>query len=255
MLSALPPVLDFTACPRLCRLVSTLLPVLGFHACSRLCSLFTALFPVLNFLACPQLWRLLPALLHVLVFATWYQLLYLTPASIPHLGHHPPWLGYSARKLAFGQTPHVGWPSGLRPSAIIILQCAASLAAGGYNRPCGPIESLFLLSPARILDGRARLYSSELSYSCIDRHLHHNFFMYFFFQQSKNRVPNLNFGQSKIMFYYRTFERAKITFHNRTCEQAKITAHKRNFGLPKWTLVQIYGYMLFIWTIPQKKNI
>ena len=151
MLSALPPVLDFTACPRLCRLVSTLLPVLGFHACSRLCSLFTAFFPVLNFLACPQLWRLLPALLHVLVFATWYQLLYLTPASIPHLGHHPPWLGYSARKLAFGQTPHVGWPSGLRPSAIIILQCAASLAAGGYDRPCGPIESLFLLIPARCL--------------------------------------------------------------------------------------------------------
>ena len=123
MLSALPPVLDFTACPRLCRLVSTLLPVLGFHACSRLCSLFTALFPVLNFLACPQLWRLLPALLHVLVFATWYQLLYLTPASIPHLGHHPPWLGYSARKLAFGQTPHVGWPSGLRPSSAHTSAC------------------------------------------------------------------------------------------------------------------------------------
>ena len=138
MLSALPPVLDFTACPRLCRLVFTLLPVLGFHACSRLCSLSTALLPVLNFLACPQLWRLLPALLHVLVFAACpqllYQLLYLTPASIPHLGHHPPWLGYSARKLAFGQTPHVGWPSGLRPSTITILQCAASFAAGSYDR-------------------------------------------------------------------------------------------------------------------------
>ena len=61
--------------------------------------------------------------------------------------------------------PHVSWPSGLRPSAKSILQCAASLAAGGYDRPCGPIKSLFLLSPARILDGRARLYSSELSYS------------------------------------------------------------------------------------------
>ena len=139
----LPHVISFTACPRLCCLVLTLPPVLGFHACSRLCSLSTAFFPVLNFLACPQLWRLLPALLHVLVFATWYQLLYLTPASIPHLGHHPPWLGYSARKLAFGQTPHVGWPSGLRPSAITILQYAASLAAGGYNRPCVLMKSLF----------------------------------------------------------------------------------------------------------------
>ena len=59
--------------------------------------------------------------------------------------------------------PHVSWPSGLRLSAKSILQCAASLAAGGYDRPCGPIESLFLLSPARILDGRARLYSPELS--------------------------------------------------------------------------------------------
>ena len=61
--------------------------------------------------------------------------------------------------------PHVGWPLGLRPSAKSILQCAASLAAAGYDRPCGPIKSLFLLSPARILDGRARLYSSKLSYS------------------------------------------------------------------------------------------
>ena len=97
----LPHVISFTACPRLCCLVLTLSPVLGFHACSRLCSLSTALSPVLNFLACPRLWRLLPALLHVLVFATWYQLLkqllYPTPPFIPHFGHHPPWLGYSAR--------------------------------------------------------------------------------------------------------------------------------------------------------------
>ena len=51
--------------------------------------------------------------------------------------------------------------------------CAASLAAGSYYRPCGPIESLFLLSPARILDVRAQLYSAELSYSyCMDHHLH-----------------------------------------------------------------------------------
>ena len=44
------------------------------------------------------------------------------------------------------------------------LQCAALLAAVGYDRPCGPIKSLFLLSPAHMLDGRAQLYSSELSY-------------------------------------------------------------------------------------------
>ena len=79
--------------------------------------------------------------------------------------------------------PHIGWPSGLRPSAKRILHWAASLAAAGYNRPCGPIKSLFILSPARILDGRARLYSSELSYEalystelsysyCLDHHLH-----------------------------------------------------------------------------------
>ena len=41
--------------------------------------------------------------------------------------------------------PHIGWPTGLRPSAKVILQCAASLAAGGYDQPCGPIKSLFLL--------------------------------------------------------------------------------------------------------------
>ena len=61
--------------------------------------------------------------------------------------------------------PHISWPSGLRPSAKTILQCATLLAAGGYHRPCGPIENLFLLSPACILDGRARLYSPEVSYS------------------------------------------------------------------------------------------
>ena len=40
---------------------------------------------------------------------------------------------------------------GLRPSAITILQCAASLAAASNDRPCGPIKSLFLLSPAHCL--------------------------------------------------------------------------------------------------------
>ena len=60
--------------------------------------------------------------------------------------------------------------TGLRPNQI--LQCAASLAAGSNDRPCGPIESLFLWSLARILDGRAQLYSSESLYSyCRDHHL------------------------------------------------------------------------------------
>ena len=31
----------------------------------------------------------------------------------------------------------------------------ASLAAADYDWPCGPIESLFILSPARILNGKA----------------------------------------------------------------------------------------------------
>ena len=68
----------------------------------------------------------------------WQMKLYTTPPSILTL---VTWVPQS--RLAFGQTPHVGWPSGLRPLAITILQCAASLAAGGYDRPCGPIESLF----------------------------------------------------------------------------------------------------------------
>ena len=51
----------------------------------------------------------------------------------------------------------------LRPNPTV--QCADSLVAGAYDRPCGPIASLFLLSPTRIFDGRAQLFSSELSYS------------------------------------------------------------------------------------------
>ena len=66
----------------------------------------------------------------------------------------------------------IGWPPGPRPSAKQILRCVALLAAGSYDRPCGLIESLFILSLARILDGRAQVYSSELSYSCMDHHLH-----------------------------------------------------------------------------------
>ena len=42
-------------------------------------------------------------------------------------------------RLAFGQTPYVGWPAGLQPLFIRILQCAALLATGGYNRPCSAL--------------------------------------------------------------------------------------------------------------------
>ena len=59
-------------------------------------------------------------------------------------------LGTAHASLAFGQLRR---EAGLRPNRI--LHCAAPLAAGSYDRPCGLIESLFLLSPARILDGRA----------------------------------------------------------------------------------------------------
>ena len=69
--------------------------------------------------------------------------LYTTPPSILTLVTWVPQI-----KLAFGQIPYVGWPSGLRPSAKRILQCAAFLAAGGYDRPCGPIKSIFVLKLA-----------------------------------------------------------------------------------------------------------
>ena len=58
--------------------------------------------------------------------------LYPTPPYILTLGAHPPWLGYSARKLAFGQ---IGTQAGRRasgPRPNLILQCAALLADGGY---------------------------------------------------------------------------------------------------------------------------
>ena len=61
--------------------------------------------------------------------------------------------------------PHIGWPSGLRPSAITILQCAASLAACGYDQSCMPIESIFWLKPTFMPDSRALGHNSELSNS------------------------------------------------------------------------------------------
>ena len=47
--------------------------------------------------------------------------LYPTPPSILTLGALPPWLGYSARKLAFGQirTQAGRWASGPWPNRII----------------------------------------------------------------------------------------------------------------------------------------
>ena len=83
--------------------------------------------------------------------------LYTIPPSILTL---VTWVPQS--RLAFGQTPGVGWPLGLRPLAITILQCAASLAAGGYDRPWGPIKSLFLLS---CLIVRPNADSSDFSYT------------------------------------------------------------------------------------------
>ena len=64
--------------------------------------------------------------------------LYTTPPSILTL---VTWVPQS--RLAFGQTPHVGWLSGLRPSAITILQCAASLAGVHID---GSVAGLVLLA-------------------------------------------------------------------------------------------------------------
>ena len=94
--------------------------------------------------------------------ALWLVKLYTTPPSILPL---VTWELQS--RLAFGQTQHVGWPSGLRPSAITSLQCAALLASGGYNPPSRLIKSLLLLSPARCLIIRPYANSSELSYFTI----------------------------------------------------------------------------------------
>ena len=77
------------------------------------------------------------------------QLLYTTPPSILTL---VTWVQRTQAGLR--PSPHIGWPPGLRPSAIKILTHPASLAAGGYVRPFGPNESLILLKPTCILDSR-----------------------------------------------------------------------------------------------------
>jgi hypothetical protein len=65
--------------------------------------------------------------------------------------------------------PHISWPS-----ATTILQCAASLAPGSYNRPCGPIGSLFLLITRGADNSRPNFTApscptEQLSYSFISR--------------------------------------------------------------------------------------
>ena len=58
----------------------------------------------------------------------WLMELYTTPPSIQTLV-----IWKLQSKLAFGQTPHIGLLSGLRPSAIAILNCTAFLTAAGYD--------------------------------------------------------------------------------------------------------------------------
>ena len=58
------------------------------------------------------------------------------------------------RQAGLRPSQQVGWPSGLRHSAIKILTLPALLAAGAYIRLFGPNESLIVLKPTRILDSR-----------------------------------------------------------------------------------------------------
>ena len=57
-------------------------------------------------------------------------------------------------RLAFGHHRRVCWPSGLWPLDITILQCAASLAAGGYDQPCELIKSLSSIEFGPLLDSK-----------------------------------------------------------------------------------------------------
>ena len=69
----------------------------------------------------------------------------------------PPPLSESVHtSFAFGQ---LRMYAGLWPNRILVCSLACR-----YDWPCGLIKILFLLSLAHILDGRAQLYSSELSY-------------------------------------------------------------------------------------------
>ena len=60
--------------------------------------------------------------------------------------------------LAFGQTPHVGWPLGLQPSAIIILQCAMCSLAWRWRLQSAlraDQESFSIESDPLLLDSKA----------------------------------------------------------------------------------------------------
>ena len=74
------------------------------------------------------------------------------------------------------------------------------------------------------------------------------------FGRLKITVNNRNFGQSKITVHNSNFGGSKIMFHNHTFGQFRITANNCNFEQANWTLVQIYGYISSIWTIPHKKK-
>ena len=65
---------------------------------------------------------------------------------------YPSWV--QRTQVGLWPSQHIGWPSGLRPSAIKILTLPALLAVGGYVLPFGSNKSLILLKPTCILDGR-----------------------------------------------------------------------------------------------------
>ena len=85
--------------------------------------------------------------------------------------------GHSARRLAIGP-PALAKPN----STVCSLACRWRL------------WSAFFIDSGPLLDNNALLCSSELSYSCIDNHLH--IFFCCNFWQSKITVPNSTFGRS-----------------------------------------------------------
>ena len=85
--------------------------------------------------------KLYPTPPSILTLVTWLQRTQAWPSA------------NSVRRLAFGQT-----------ESYSVQPCLPLAATIG---PARPIKSLFLVSPAHILDGRAQLYSSELSSSAV----------------------------------------------------------------------------------------
>ena len=97
--------------------------------------------------------------------------------------------------------------SGPRPNQM--LQCAASLAAGGYNRPCRPIESLFQQSPARCLIVR-RLPTAPSCPTAL-------FFTVFFIVTNFKYVPSryLDIFQFKMLHFFPKVTQVAITYKGR----------------------------------------